>query len=194
MQPGHLLLLLKLIQVNLFLDPKVKVLVCNKLHIRVVKFCKVVGRRGLRIRARPGAAPRLVLWPEGVMRSLLETDYPMWVYGATSPYATRARLASVLGPRHKYFWTTVDDWSSLVNFGRSEPELIKKIPFFVGIAHLGYHVFPGTYGQIIEGHSTRIVNDPETLQTSPFNPLVLGGGPRGGPYKSGIVAVPPGYL
>ena len=61
-------------------------------------------------------------------------------------------------------------------------------------AHLGYHVFPGTYGQIIEGHSTRIVNDPETLQTSPFNPLVLGGGPRGGPYKSGIVAVPPGYL
>jgi apolipoprotein N-acyltransferase len=52
-----------------------------------------------RLSGKSGAAPRLVLWPEGVMRSLLETDYPMWVYGATSPYATRARLASVLGPR-----------------------------------------------------------------------------------------------
>jgi hypothetical protein len=102
--------------------------------------------------------------------------------------------ASVLGPRHRYFWATVDDWSTLVNFGHTAPAAIKKVPFFVGIAHLGYHVFPGTYGQIIEGHSMRIVNDPETLQTSPFNPLVTGGGPRGGPYKSGVVAVPPGYL
>jgi hypothetical protein len=101
--------------------------------------------------------------------------------------------ASVLGPRHKYFWTTVNDWTSLVDFGRTPPAAIQNVPFFVGIAHLGYHVFPGTYGQIIEGHSTRIVNDKDTLQTSPFNPLVMGGGPRGGPYKSGIVAIPPGY-
>jgi apolipoprotein N-acyltransferase len=52
-----------------------------------------------RLSGRPGAVPRLVLWPEGVMRNLIEADYPTWVYGATSPYATRARLASVLGPR-----------------------------------------------------------------------------------------------
>jgi apolipoprotein N-acyltransferase len=52
-----------------------------------------------RLSGRPGAAPRLVLWPEGVMRNLLEADYPTWVYGATSPDATRARLAAVLGPR-----------------------------------------------------------------------------------------------
>ncbi|WP_235532793.1 apolipoprotein N-acyltransferase, partial [Sphingomonas sp. Leaf412] len=52
-----------------------------------------------RLSGRPGPAPRLVLWPEGVMRDLLETDYPIWAYGATSPWLTRARLASVLGPR-----------------------------------------------------------------------------------------------
>lgn len=52
-----------------------------------------------RLSGRPGATPRLVLWPEGVMRNLIEADYPMWVYGATSPTVTRARLASVLGPR-----------------------------------------------------------------------------------------------
>ena len=46
-----------------------------------------------------GPAPRLVLWPEGVIRDFIEDDYPFWVYGATSPYVTRARMASVLGPR-----------------------------------------------------------------------------------------------
>jgi hypothetical protein len=101
---------------------------------------------------------------------------------------------SVFGPRHNYLYERVDDWTTLVNFDHTEPAAIMKVPFFVGIAHLGYHVFPGAFGQIIEGHSTRIVNDPDTMQTSPFNPLVVGGGPRGGPYKSGVVAVPPGYL
>ncbi|WP_288458772.1 apolipoprotein N-acyltransferase [uncultured Sphingomonas sp.] len=52
-----------------------------------------------RLSGRPGAAPRLVLWPEGVIRDFIEDDYPTWIYGATSPYATRARMASVLGPR-----------------------------------------------------------------------------------------------
>lgn len=48
---------------------------------------------------RPGPAPRLVLWPEGVMRDLVEDDYPVWVYGMTSPWATRAWMARPLGPR-----------------------------------------------------------------------------------------------
>lgn len=47
----------------------------------------------------PGAAPRLVVWPEGVVRDFVEDDYPTWVYGATSPYALRARMARLLGPR-----------------------------------------------------------------------------------------------
>ena len=48
---------------------------------------------------RPGAAPRLVLWPEGVIRDFIEGGYPLWVYGNSSPYATRARMAQPLGPR-----------------------------------------------------------------------------------------------
>lgn len=48
---------------------------------------------------RPGAAPRLVVWPEGVVRDFVEDGYPLWVYGNTSPYALRARMARLLGPR-----------------------------------------------------------------------------------------------
>ena len=47
---------------------------------------------------RPGPTPRLVLWPEGVMRDPLESGYPRWVYG-TDPAAVRAGLAALLGPR-----------------------------------------------------------------------------------------------
>jgi hypothetical protein len=102
-------------------------------------------------------------------------------------------LASVMNEQ-MYGGLHVDDATSAVNFGRNgPPEISKKVPFFVGIAHQGYHVFPGMYGQIIEGHSTRSIDDANTLQTSPFNPLVQGGGPRGGPYKSGLIAIPPGY-
>ncbi len=55
--------------------------------------------RLVRLSGRPGAVPRLVLWPEGVIRDFIEDDYPLWVYADTSPWATRARMASVLGPR-----------------------------------------------------------------------------------------------
>ncbi|MBB3348740.1 apolipoprotein N-acyltransferase [Sphingomonas sp. BK069] len=51
-----------------------------------------------RLSGRPGAAPRLVLWPEGVIRDFIEDDYPLWVYGDTSPWVTRARMTAVLGP------------------------------------------------------------------------------------------------
>lgn len=94
----------------------------------------------------------------------------------------------------KYFYNYVDDATKLVNFGTNEPEFLTDIPFFVGTAHTGYHVFPGTYGRVIEGHSTRLITDELTLQTSLFSPLVEGGGPQGGAYRTGIMAVPPGYL
>ncbi len=55
--------------------------------------------RLLRLSGTPGAAPRLVMWPEGVIRDFIEDDYPFWVYGNTSPWLTRRRMASVLGPR-----------------------------------------------------------------------------------------------
>ncbi|MEH3103128.1 MAG: apolipoprotein N-acyltransferase [Sphingomonas phyllosphaerae] len=55
--------------------------------------------RLLRLSGTPGAAPRLVMWPEGVIRDFIEDDYPYWVYDNTSPWLTRERMASVLGPR-----------------------------------------------------------------------------------------------
>lgn len=56
-------------------------------------------RRLSALSGKPGAAPRLVVWPEGVVRDFVEDGYPLWVYGASSPYVTRARMARLLGPR-----------------------------------------------------------------------------------------------
>ena len=92
----------------------------------------------------------------------------------------------------KYMYNTVDDYSSLVNFETNPPEALQNIPFFIGTAHTGYHVFPGTYGRVIEGHSTRSITDSHTMESSMFNPLEDGGGPRGN-YKTGLIAVPPNY-
>jgi hypothetical protein len=95
--------------------------------------------------------------------------------------------------RGRYFINKVDDASLLVNFGIRPPEELRRIPFFVGIAHTGYHVFPGSFGRIVEGHSTRLITDSQTIESSPFNPLADGGGPRG-QYYSGLMAIPPGFL
>lgn len=100
---------------------------------------------------------------------------------------------AVTGKRHKYYYNLVDDYRAFVNFGPKVPELAKKIPFLVGTGHMGYHVFPVTFGKVVEGHSTKAINDPKTLEQAPFNPL-KGQGPTGGLYKSGLLAIPPGYL
>ena len=46
----------------------------------------------------PGAAPRLVLWPEGVLRDPIADGYPDYVY-TLPPRELRRRLAALLGPR-----------------------------------------------------------------------------------------------
>ncbi len=53
----------------------------------------------IRQSGRPGRRPRLVLWPEGVMRDYLESGYPRWIYDGQSPLFNRWRLAQLLGPR-----------------------------------------------------------------------------------------------
>lgn len=97
---------------------------------------------------------------------------------------------------HMYYFNHVDDWETLVDFGGRTPRATKDAGFFVGIAHLGYHVFPGSYGRVLEGHSTREITDKKTVEESAFSPdrFLGGGGPRGGPYKSGLMALPPGVL
>ncbi len=112
---------------------------------------------------------------------------PKGIWGKHAQTLATVRNSSRYGPNR------VDDAVSLVGFGTTTPELLARAPFFVGIAHQGYHVFAGAYGRIVEAHSTRAINDSRTLESSPFNPLVEGGGPRGGPYKSGVVALPPGH-
>ena len=87
----------------------------------------------------------------------------------------------------------VHDAVSLVGYKDVQPAFFKQIPFFVGIAHAGYHVFPGRNGQVIEAHSKRDLDAFDNLEYSEFNPLKVGGGPRWTPtelYRSGVVVTP----
>lgn len=47
----------------------------------------------------PGPAPRLLVWPEGMVNQLLEDGYPGAYYFRGDPRVTRARIAALLGPR-----------------------------------------------------------------------------------------------
>jgi apolipoprotein N-acyltransferase len=49
----------------------------------------------------PGPAPRLILWPEGVLRDYVEDGYPLrYIYWQRQPpEELRRRLAAILGPR-----------------------------------------------------------------------------------------------
>ncbi len=53
----------------------------------------------IRLSGRPGPAPRLIVWPEGLVTDLLESGYPPYVYGERRPEWLRRRIASTLGPR-----------------------------------------------------------------------------------------------
>jgi hypothetical protein len=94
--------------------------------------------------------------------------------------------------KKRYYLNAVDDITTLVNFGDTEPVFLKQVPFFVGTAHMGYHVFPGSYGIVVEGHSARAITDITTLESAPFNPLDSKGAPSGR-YRSGMLSIPPGY-
>ena len=47
---------------------------------------------------RRGPTPRLIVWPEGVVRDFIEDGYPRYVYEGRDPFFTRYRMASLLGP------------------------------------------------------------------------------------------------
>ena len=93
-----------------------------------------------------------------------------------------------------YYNVKVDDKETLVGFNTTIPSVFKDNSFFVGVAHAGYHVFPGSYGQVIEAHSMRRLDSIDNMEEGEFNPLATGGSPkwtRIEKYRSGIVAVPP---
>ncbi len=92
--------------------------------------------------------------------------------------------------KNRYYLNLIDDKKSLVDFGNTEPAILRNIPFFIGTAHMGYHVFPGSYGDVIEAHSTRAITDKNTVESAPFNPLDDQGAPSGR-YRSGVITFPP---
>jgi len=51
-----------------------------------------------RLSGTPGRAPRLIVWPEGVVRDYLEDGYPFYAYDWSSPLYLRRRIARLLGP------------------------------------------------------------------------------------------------
>jgi hypothetical protein len=137
---------------------------------------------------------RVLYWNPNTSKAAAwdEAEQSRWPGDPKHIWGHHADNWSSVRNRGRYLYNDVDDISSLVNFGIRVPAKFKSVPFFVGIAHMGYHVFPGAYGQVIEGHSTRSIDDPQTLEGSEFNPLANGGGPRGN-YMSGLIAVPPGF-
>lgn len=102
------------------------------------------------------------------------------------------RYASVMN-KGAYYNARIDNAVKLVGFKKSPPASFKTVPFFVGIAHVGYHVFPGRGGDVIEAHSMRLMTAKDNIEVAPFNPLAPGGAPRwtnSEKYRSGYIAVP----
>jgi hypothetical protein len=92
-----------------------------------------------------------------------------------------------------YYDSKVDNSTALVGFKKTPPAAFKDVPVFVGVAHAGYHVFPGRRGDVIEAHSMREMIAEDNIEISSFNPLASGGGPRwtrSEKYRSGLIAVP----
>jgi hypothetical protein len=102
------------------------------------------------------------------------------------------RYASAIN-KGTYYDAKVDNVTKLVGFGKVQPADFKNVPVFVGIAHAGYHVFPGRSGDVIEAHSMREMIAKDNIEVAPFNPLATGGAPRwtrSEKYRSGVIAVP----
>jgi hypothetical protein len=133
---------------------------------------------------------RAVTWNSGVKNSNGDYIYnPGWGLH-------EMRYQTVM-KRNKYYTLNVDNKDLLMDFGTKIPAEFTRSPFFVGVAHAGYHVFPGFEGNVIEAHSTRKLTSIDNLENSKFNPLATGGGPRWSrveKYRSGVIAVPPGFI
>lgn len=97
---------------------------------------------------------------------------------------------------NRYWFNVIDDKYSMVGFEDGTPQILYNVPFWLGTAHTGYHVFPGTYEYVVEAHSTRAITSKDNLEFSQFAPMKNGGGPRWTAtekYRSGMIVLPPGY-
>ncbi len=132
-------------------------------------------------------AGKPVSWDSGVRNSQGQFIYhPAW-----GMHEMRYNLVM---KRDIYYNVKVDDKRTLVGFDLNVPQAFIDNAFFVGVAHAGYHVFPGSFGKVIEAHSMRRLDSIDNMEVGPFNPLAPGGAPQWTKiekYRSGIVAVPP---
>ena len=63
---------------------------------------RVAAARLAALSGTPGPAPRLVLWPEGIVQPYLEDGYPYeWYLKFGSPWAARHGIARLLGPNDR---------------------------------------------------------------------------------------------
>lgn len=134
-------------------------------------------------------------------KKIREGDEPENQFGFYGWHADRLRQVR---EKKQYYFNPVDDGTSLVDFGASPPRKFLQLPFFVGTAHTGFHVFPGYKGIVVEGHNRARITDRRTVESAPFDPLgqipTENGKPRFSPngglygvYRSGLIAAPPGY-
>jgi hypothetical protein len=96
-----------------------------------------------------------------------------------------------------YYYSPVDDAVSLVDYGANLPRKFTRVPFFVGTVHTGFHVFPGKLGFVVEAHNRSRPTMRRTIEGGYFDPFhprePHPNGGEYGTYRSGIIAVPPGY-
>ncbi|WP_413943469.1 hypothetical protein [Bdellovibrio sp. HCB-162] len=132
-------------------------------------------------------AGKPVNWDSGV-----RNDFGQFIYHPA--WGMHQMRYDAVMRRDMYYTVRVDDKSTLVGFDKVLPESFKKVPFFVGTAHAGYHVFPGAFSKVIEAHSMRRLDAIDNLEVGEFNPLASGGSPRwtrSEKYRSGVIAIPP---
>lgn len=124
------------------------------------------------------------VWDTEETREDPQNDERFWGYHAY-------RWQTVTGKTHQYLYNPVDDYFALTGFNRGVPSLLATSPFYVGMAHGGYHVFLGLKERIIEGHSTKDITNKAMVENNRFDPLnPVQAGPSGR-YRSGLMALPP---
>jgi hypothetical protein len=94
--------------------------------------------------------------------------------------------------KSSYYSLELDDTTSLVDFKNDAPQSFKNVGLFIGVAHNGYHVFPGYRGFVVEGHSAMALTKYNTIEAQVFNPSDYNGAPKG-EFHSGTIVVPPTY-
>ena len=70
----------------------------DQVAVRAPNYAQDTLRRLVALSGRPGPVPRLIVWPEGTVDPFLEDGYPRWWYFRGQAAATRAQIASTLGP------------------------------------------------------------------------------------------------